>query len=160
MASSLLRNFQAILFPGFEAAVHFHDGITLRGELHRGVGTHMTVLGVAVNDVHGIPAQTGTRAPSCLRKTDRPGDMALLEIFGLPHVDDDDILVFLNLVAYFDGSRRESHFVREELLRFGRVALDCFSHTVGLFLVLAGIISWLWFEELTAPQTPPTETDS
>jgi hypothetical protein len=46
------------------------------------------------------------------------------------------------------------------LLRFGRVALDCFSHTVGLFLVLAGIISCLWFEELTAPEAPPTETDS
>src|ERR1017187_8682817 len=28
------------------------------------------------------------------------------------------------------------------------------------FLVLAGIISCLWFEELTAPEAPPTETDS
>jgi hypothetical protein len=46
------------------------------------------------------------------------------------------------------------------LLRLGRVALDCFGHNVGLFLVLAGIISCLWFEELTAPEAPPTETDS
>ena len=120
----------------------------------------MTVLGIAVNDVHGIPAQTGQGAPFFLGKTDRPGDMAFLEIFRLPHVDDGHILSFLNLVAYFDGSRRESHFVREELLRFGRVALDCLSHAVGLFLVLAGIISCLWFEELTAPEAPPTETDS
>jgi hypothetical protein len=96
----------------------------------------MTVLGIAVNDVHDIPAQTGQGAPFFLGKTDRPGDMALLEIFRLPHVNDDHILSFLNLVAYFDGSGRESHFVREELLRLGRVALDCFSHTVGLFLVL------------------------
>ena len=129
-SKTLFRNLQAVLFPGLETAVHFHDGITLRGELYRGMGSHMTILGVAVNDVHGIPAQTGTRAPSCLRKTDRPGDMALLEILGLPHVDDDDILFFLNLVAYFDGSRRESHFFCEELLRFGRVVLDCFTHNV------------------------------
>jgi hypothetical protein len=31
-------------------------------------------------------------------------------------------------VAYFDGAGRESHFVREELLRLGRGALECFSH--------------------------------
>ena len=86
--------------------------------------------------------------------------MAFLEIFGLAHVYDDDILAFLNLMAYFDGASCESHFVREELLRFGRIALDCFSHAVGLILVLAGIISCLWFEELTAPEAPPTETDS
>jgi hypothetical protein len=126
--SGLLRNFQAVLFPGFEAAVHFHDGITLRGKLHRGVGTHVTVLRIAVNDVHRIPAQTGQRAPFFLRKIDRAGDVAFLEIFGLAHVYDDDIRAFLNLVAYFDGAGRESHFVREELFRLGRIALECFSH--------------------------------
>jgi hypothetical protein len=31
-------------------------------------------------------------------------------------------------VADFDGAGRESHFVREELLRLGRVAVECFSH--------------------------------
>jgi hypothetical protein len=127
-SSGLFRNFQAVLFPGFEAAVHFHDGITLRGELHCGVRAHVTVLGIAVNDVHGIPAQTGQRIPFFLRKIDRAGDVAFLEIFGLAHVDDDDILFFRDLVADFDGAGRESHFVREELLRLGRVALECFSH--------------------------------
>jgi len=88
----------------------------------------MTVLGIAVNDVHGIPAQTGQRAPFFLRKIDRAGDVAFLEIFGLAHVYDDDIVFFLNPVAFFDGAGRESHFVSEELLRLGRVALECFSH--------------------------------
>lgn len=131
---ALLRNFQALLLPGLEAAVHFLDGITFHGELHRGVGAHVAVLGIAVNDVHRIPAQTGQGAPFFLGKTDRPRDMAFLEIFGFPHVYDGHILSFLNLVAYFDGSGRESHFVREELLRFGRVALDCFGHNDFLFL--------------------------
>src|SRR5678816_3840303 len=75
----LLHNVQAMLLPRLEAAVHFHYGITLRGELHRGVGAHMTVLGIAVCDVHRIPAQTGQGAPFFLGKIDRPGDMALLE---------------------------------------------------------------------------------
>ena len=149
-----------MLLPRLEAPVHFHDGITFRGKLRRGVGAHVTVLGIAVNNVHGIPTQTGQGAPFFLGKTNRPGDVALLLILRLPHVNDGHILSFFNLVAYFDGSRRESHFVREELLRFGRVAHDCFGHTVGLFLVLAGIISCLWFEELTAPEAPPTEKDS
>jgi hypothetical protein len=85
-------------------------------------------LGITVNDVHRIAAQTGQRAPFFLRKIDRAGDVAFLEIFGFAHVYDDDILFFLNLAAYFDGAGRESHFVREELLRLGRVALECFSH--------------------------------
>jgi hypothetical protein len=59
--------------------------------------------------------------------------MAFLEIFGLAHVYDDDIRFFRNQVAYFDGAGRESHFVREELLRLGRVALECFSHNDFLF---------------------------
>jgi hypothetical protein len=54
--------------------------------------------------------------------------VAFLEIFELAHVYDDDILFFLNPMAYFDGAGRESHFVREELLRLGRVALECFGH--------------------------------
>jgi hypothetical protein len=128
MASGLLRNFQAVLFPGLEAAVHFHDGITLGGELHRGVRAHVTVLGIAVNDAHRVPAQTSERAPFFLRQIDRAGDVAFLEIFGLAHVYDDDILFFLNLVADFDGAGGESHFVSEELPRLGRVALECFSH--------------------------------
>src|ERR1019366_3066762 len=128
MASGLLRNFQAILFPGFEAAVHFHDGITLRGELHRGVRAHVTVLCIAVNDVHRVRAQTGERAPFFLRQIDRAGDVAFLKIFGLAHVYDDDILFFLNQVAYLDGAGGESHLVREELFRLRRVALECFSH--------------------------------
>jgi hypothetical protein len=60
--------------------------------------------------------------------------MALLEIFRLPYVNDGHILSFLNLVAYFDGSRRESHFVREKSLCFGRVGLDCFTHNDFLLL--------------------------
>ena len=77
-----------MLLPRLEAAFHFHDGIALRGELHRGVGTQMTGLGIAVNDVHTIPAQAGHGVPVFLGKTYRPGDMALLEIFGRPHVYD------------------------------------------------------------------------
>src|ERR1022692_241177 len=93
----------------------------------------MTVLGIAVYDIHSIPAQTGRRTPFFLGKTDRPRHMALLKIFSVPHVDDSHILSFLNLVADFDGSGRESHFVREKLLRFGCVALDRFSHNYFLF---------------------------
>src|ERR1039457_6390038 len=92
------------------------------------MGAHVTVLGITVNDVHRIPAQTGQRAPFFLRKIDRAGDVAFLEIFGFAHVYADDILFFLNLVAYFDRAGRECHFFREELLRLGRVALECFSH--------------------------------
>jgi hypothetical protein len=54
--------------------------------------------------------------------------VAFLEIFGLAHVYDDDILFFPDLAADFDGAGRESHFVREISLRLGRVALECFSH--------------------------------
>jgi len=92
------------------------------------MGAHVTVLGITVNDVHRIAAQSGQRIPFFLRKIDCAGDVAFLEIFGLAHVYDDNILFFLNLVAYFDGAGRESHFVREKLLRLGRVALECFSH--------------------------------
>jgi len=88
----LLHSFQAVLFPRLEAAVHFHDGISLRGELHRSVGAHMTNLCIAVNDVYGMPSQTSTRFPFFLGKTDRPGKMASLEIFRLPYVNDGHIL--------------------------------------------------------------------
>jgi hypothetical protein len=124
MASGLLRNFQSILFPRLKAAVHFHDGITLRGELHRGVRGHVTVLGITVNDVHRIPAQTSQRAPFFLRQIDRAGDVAFLKIFGLAHVHDDDIRFFPDLMAYFDGAGGESHFVGEELLAFAALPLN------------------------------------
>src|ERR1019366_1715235 len=127
------HDLQALSLPRLETAVHFHDGIALRGELHRGVGAQMAVLGIAVDDVHSIPAQTGHGAPLFLGEADRPGEMALLEVFSLPHVDDGHIFSLLNLVADFDGSRRKSHLVREELLRFGCVALDCLSHNDFLF---------------------------
>jgi len=92
------------------------------------VGAQVTILGIAVNDVHRIPAQTGKGAPFLLRQIDRAGDVAFLEIFGLAHVYDDDVLFFPDPMADFDGAGRESHFVREELLRPGRVTLECFSH--------------------------------
>jgi hypothetical protein len=57
-----------------------------------------------------------------------PGTWPFLKIFGLARVYDDDILFFPDLAADFDGAGRESHFVREESLRLGRVALECISH--------------------------------
>jgi len=59
----LLLDWEIVVFPGFKSAVHLHHLIAGFGEVQSGFRGEMTLLGVAINDIHGVLAQTAHALP-------------------------------------------------------------------------------------------------
>ena len=120
LARGLLLDRKLVVLPGLEAAFHLHDLEPVAGETRRGLRGEVTGLGVTVENVHRVLAQTTFGFPLGPGQIQRPGNVAFLEVFRLANVDDVDVLTFVNQVADLHRAGGEGYFLREEFFRLGR----------------------------------------
>ena len=81
----------------------------------------MTLLRVAIDDVHRVLLQALGIVPTCSWQIDRAGNVGLGEIFRFANIHDNDVFMTFDRMAQLHRSGGERNFLFEKCPRAGRI---------------------------------------